>query len=645
MCAHTQGGATGRESHMKKQETAYDAYLFHQGNASYAYRFLGCHLVSTEDGFLYVFRTWAPNADGVEVVGDFTGWSDGVSLRRITEKGIYEGEIHSESSLDGQCYKFRIRRGTRTFLKGDPYAFFSRGGADGASIVCDPSEYRFEDTAWQEYRKRAVSFIDGNYLPIPLNIYEVHFSSFMRHKSDNTPLSYREMAEVLVPYAKSMGYTHIELLPVMEHPFDGSWGYQVCGFYAPTSRFGTPDDFRYFIDVAHRAGIGVILDWVPAHFPKDAWGLYEFDGQPLYEYQGWDRMESKNWGTRFFDLGREEVQSFLISNALYWLREFHVDGLRVDAVSAMLYLDFERAPGEWIPNREGENLNLEAIAFLKKLNTAVFSEFSDALMIAEEATSYPGITHPVADGGLGFNLKWNMGFANDFYRYLATDPMYRRYHHTYLNFPMMYAYKENYVLPISHDEVVHGKRSFLNKAFGSHDEKLATFRAAMLFIMTFPGKKMLFMGTEYGPYREWDYKNSLEWFMLDFPQHAALREYVASLNGFYLETPALWEQDFSPRGFSWIYADDSDHNAVSYRRIAKNGDEVIVLVSFSGGATNSYRLAVPEAGEYSVVFSTDPTFGGRSFSATEKENPAIWLDLPPMCGIVLKRKDKHVITA
>ncbi len=630
---------------MKKRDMSYDTYLFHQGNSTYAYRFLGCHLVSTEDGFLYTFRTWAPNADAVFVVGDFTGWDGGISMRRTSEKGIFECEVRTETSLSGQCYKYRIHRGTSSFLKGDPYAVFSRGGADGASIVTDPSTYRFSDEKWLAHRRKTVSADGGSYLSSPLNIYEVHFSSFLRHTEDNTPLSYREMADVLIPYVKSMGYTHIELLPIMEHPFDGSWGYQVCGFYAPTSRFGTPDDFRYFIDTAHRAGVGVILDWVPAHFPKDAWGLYEFDGQPLYEYQGWDRMESKNWGTRFFDLGREEVRSFLISNALYWLREFHADGLRVDAVSAMLYLDFDRADGEWIPNKEGNNLNLEAIAFLKQMNTAIFAEFPDALMIAEEATSYPGITHPVSEGGLGFNLKWNMGFANDFYRYLATDPMYRRYHHAALNFPMMYAYKENYILPISHDEVVHGKRSFLDKAPGSHGEKLATFRASLLFIATFPGKKMLFMGTEYGPYREWDYANSLEWFMLDFPQHAALREYVASLNGFYLETPALWEQDFTPDGFSWIYADDEDHNAVSYRRIAKNGDEVIVLVSFSGGTAHSYRLSVPETGEYRVLFSTDPGLGDRRFSVTDESDPAITLDLPPFSGLVLQRTDKYVTLA
>ena len=632
---------------MATNDVSYDAYLFHQGTATYAYHYLGCHAEKADGQYIYTFRTWAPNADSVKLVSDFIGWDSGEDMRRVTERGVYEIIITSDTSLEGSKYKFCIYNKGKRILKGDPYAFFSEGGSGGASIIQDESTFAFHDKTWMNHRKKSVFSKRKGYLSTPLNIYEVHLSSFLRHKETESPLSYREMADVLIPYVKSMGYTHIELMPVMEYPYDGSWGYQICAFYAPTSRFGKPDDFRYFVNGCHKAGVGVILDWVPAHFPKDGWGLYEFDGQPLYEYQGADRMEARGWGTRFFDLGREEVQSFLISNALYWFREFHADGLRVDAVAAMLYLDFDRKPGEWIPNVNGDNKNLEAIAFLKKMNTAIFGEFPDALMIAEESTAFPGVTHPVDRGGLGFNLKWNMGWANDFYDYLATDPAFRRYHQHALNFPMMYAYSENYILPISHDEVVHGKCSFINKMFGTYEEKFRTFRAAMIYMMTFPGKKMLFMGTEYGQFREWDYSNSLEWFMLDYPVHHELREFVASLNRFYLEQPALWEQDFSEKGFRWIYADDADHNAVSYRRIARNGDELITVVSFSGETAKAYKLRVPAPGKYHVVFSSSFEFLDKEdMTATEEEDGNyLTFDLPALCGFILRRCDEDAVIA
>ena len=626
-----------------KTDRSMDAYLFHQGTNTYAYRYLGSHMLRDGDSFVYTFRVWAPNADRVALVADFLDWDSGREMLRVTAAGVYEIQISSYESLEGKKYKYKIENNGQTHLKGDPYAAFSEGGSGGASILLHDSTFSWGDENWLSYRKKTVTSYGKAYISAPINIYEVHLSSFMR-KEDGALLSYREIADVLVPYVKTMGYTHVEFLPIMEYPFDGSWGYQVGAFYAPTSRFGTPDDLRYLVNACHTAGIGVILDWVPAHFPKDEWGLYEFDGVPLYEYQGKDRMESPNWGTRFFDLGREEVESFLVSNALYWLREFHVDGLRCDAVAAMLYLDFDRKPGEWIPNREGNNKNLEAIAFFKKLNQSIFGEFSDILMIAEESTAFVGVTHPVSEGGLGFNLKWNMGWANDFYAYLSTDPLYRKGAHKALNFPITYAFGENYILPISHDEVVHGKLSFINKMFGSYEEKFASFRAAMLYMMTFPGKKMLFMGTEYGQFREWDYSASLEWFMLDYPMHRKLREFVASLNRFYLEHSALWERDFIPEGFSWIYPDDSDHNAVAYIRHAQR-ESLIVLISFAGVETKGYRLQVPEKGRYEVVFSTSAGSMEKKILSTldTSANALLELDLPALSGIVLSRVTESVI--
>ena len=624
-----------RESRMKQNDMA--SYFFHQGTSDQAYRFLGCHMKKDGQEFVYTFRVWAPNVERAFVVGDFCNWDHGIEMTRITERGVYEASFRSEHSLACASYKFRFERFGRSFLKGDPYAFFSKGGSDGASLIVDSFDYPWNDGAWLAHRKKTVKTRKGSYLATPINIYEVHLASFKRHE-DGTYLSYRELADELSAYVKAMGYTHVELLPVTEFPFDDSWGYQVTSYFAPTSRFGTPDDFRYFVNKMHECGIGVIVDWVPAHFPKDAWGLYEFDGAPLYEYQGKDRMESRSWGTRFFDLGREEVQSFLVSSALFFLREFHVDGLRVDAVASMLYLDYDRMPGEWIPNEHGNNRNLEAIAFLQKLNRAVFAEFSDVLMIAEESTDWYGITHSTEGGGLGFNLKWNMGWANDFYRYLATDPLFRRYHHTALNFPLMYAFKENYVLPISHDEVVHGKCSLIGKINGNYEDKFRQFRCALLLMMTYPGKKMLFMGTEYGQFSEWDHKKSLEWFMLDYPAHRALHEYVRALNHFYLSTPALYEIDFTENGFSWIYADEADRNMVAFRRHGLSGNEVIAVITFSGVDLYGIRIPVEDGAEYTVVFSSDASSPSSLWPKKNGDRYELELSLPRMSGFVLQKK-------
>ena len=589
-------------------------YYFHQGTNYNAYEYLGCTLERRGPSYRYIFRTWAPNATGVALISEFSGWDSPIPMRKVTANGVWELEYDSKISLEKKAYKFRITSFGKAVNKGDPYARFSRGGADGASLIYTSKSFKWSDAAWRRHRRAAVRARGDNYLSTPINIYELHLGSFAQH-DDGTPLSYREMADMLALYVKSMGYTHVELLPIMEYPYDGSWGYQVCAFYAPTSRFGDPGDFRYFVDKLHSVGIGVILDWVPAHFPKDEWGLYEFDGQPLYEYQGNDRKESRSWGTRFFDLGREEVQSFLISNALYYLREFHVDGLRVDAVASMLYLDYDRDPGEWIPNHNGTNISLEGVAFFKKLNTAIFAEFPDVLMIAEESGSYGNLTRPVSDGGLGFSMKWNMGWANDFYKYLETDPYFRSYNHKALNFPIMYAFNENYCMPISHDEVVHGKKSFIDKMYGDYEDKFVQMRAALLLMMTYPGKKLLFMGTEFAQFRDWDYENSLEWFMIDYTRHKEMRDYVKALNFFYLANKELWNIDFREEGFKWILPDENDKNSVAYRRYDSKGNSLIIAINFSG-VDQVLKIPVNNAQYLEIVFRT-------SYSDSYKQIPVI----------------------
>ncbi len=578
------------------------AYYFHEGTNFHTYEYLGCQLKVKRGIYNYTFRTWAPNAISVGLISEFSGWDREIPFTRISDKGVWELVYSSDCSLEKKAYKFKIASNAGVVNKGDPYAKFSRGLADGASLIFEESNHKWTDARWLRHRKSCVKTKYGSYLNTPINIYEVHAGSFLL-KDDGTPLSYRELADKLGPYAKAMGYTHIELLPIMEHPFGGSWGYQVCGFFSPTSRYGDPDDFRYFVNKMHSLGLGVILDWVPAHFPKDEWGLYEFDGSPLYEYQGKDRQESRSWGTRFFDLGREEVQSFLVSSALYYFREFHVDGLRVDAVASMLYLDYDRLPGEWIPNCDGTNVSLEAVAFFKKLNSAIFAEFPDVLMIAEESGSYGNLTKPVSEGGLGFNMKWNMGWANDFYEYLSSDPLYRQYNHKALTFPIMYAFKENYCLPISHDEVVHGKKSFIDKMYGSYQDKFLQMRAALLMMMTYPGKKLMFMGTEFAQFREWNYADSLEWFMLDYPSHAEMRDYVRALNNFYLQNDVLWSIDFSYKGFYWILPDENDKNVIVYRRINTAGKSYIIAINFSG-ETQKVRIPTKPAKRLDVRFAS-----------------------------------------
>ena len=618
------------------------SYLFHQGTNYRAYEFLGCSLLMKDGKYEYTFRTWAPNAKSVGLVSDFTGWTYAVPFSRVTDKGIWELKYISDHSLELHPYKFRIESAKGYQDKGDPYARFSRGGSDGASLIFTDTSFKWEDKRWMSHRKKAICSDGKYYISSPINIYEMHMGSWMRHEEDNRYYSYSELADILPSYLKKMGYTHVEFLPLQEHPFDGSWGYQVCAFYAPTSRFGTPNEFRHLINSLHKAGIGVIMDWVPAHFPKDSWGLYEFDGSPLYEYQGKDRMESRSWGTRFFDLGREEIQSFLVSNALYFFREFHIDGLRVDAVASMIYLDYDRMPGEWHPNHLGTNENLEATAFLRKLNTAIYSEFPDALMIAEESTSFTGITKPVSMGGIGFNMKWNMGWANDFYRYVQTDPIYRKYHHTALNFPLMYAFTEQYCMPISHDEVVHGKLSFVNKMFGCNADKFKQARTSLMLMMTYPGKKMLFMGTEYAQFREWDYDNSLEWFMLDYPDHMHFREYVASLNAFYLDHSELWEIDFVEDGWKWLLPDEADKNLVAFKRINKKGKELIVVLNFSG-STQQATLPCKKGIRLESVFDTGDLSPEQRSVKIHKSGDEYRAEVivPPFSGVIFKQVNSN----
>ena len=639
------------------------AYYFHQGTNFCAYDYMGCHEIKRENDYQYIFRVWAPNADSVRLVSDFTSWDIGEAMNKITDAGVWEIVLSSAERLVGKFYKFKLWNRGNAYYKADPYAFHSQTHKDTASIVASIDGFEWNDENWLKFRK---SFFNGKkgedfYYSAPLNIYEMHLGSW-KTRDDNSSadgnkyLNYREIADELAPYLKKMGYTHVELMPVMEHPFDGSWGYQVTGYYAPTSRYGSPCDFMYFVNKMHECGIGVILDWVPAHFPKDSHGLFEFDGEPLYEYQGYDRMEHKVWGPRFFDVGRQEVQSFLISNALLWLRKYHVDGLRVDAVAAMLYLDYDREPGQWIPNDEGGNQNKESIAFFKKMNTAIFEEFWDTLMIAEESTDWPMITKPVYMGGLGFNFKWNMGWANDMFEYLSTDSVYRRYKHDKLTFPMMYAFNENYIQTISHDEVVHGKKSLVDKMYGAYyDDKFSAMRAFMTYMMTMPGKKMTFMGTEFAQFREWDYANQLEWFMLDFPRHKEMQSFIAELNNFYLENKQLWEIDTSWEGYEWIDANDADNNVIAYKRKAIDQSELVIVVNFSPISREGYFLNVGEQGVYKEELNSNMScFGGNGMASegiveTSKqvnqngeEINGIKINLPALSGLIYRKINGRV---
>ena len=615
-------------------------YLFHQGTYYHAYEFLGCHPETRGDEKGFVFRTWAPNALSISVLGDFNDWkSDAHPMERISKQGVWE--VFVAGAKQGDKYKFEIAdKKNYKRLKGDPYAFMQETSGRTASIVYDIEGYEWGDAGYLEYASKKDIYHSA------MNIYEVNFTSWKKQANCDY-YTYRMLADELVPYLVDMAYTHVEIMPITEYPFDGSWGYQQTGYFAPTSRFGEPKDFMYFVDKCHENGISVIIDWVPAHFPKDAHGLVEFDGTKLYENQGWDRMEHKSWGTRIFDFARNEVQSFLISSVMYMLKKYHIDGIRVDAVASMLYLDYDRKPGEWVPNIHGENKNLEAVAFLQKLNSVVFAEFPKTLMIAEESTAWPMVTKPTNIGGLGFNFKWNIGWMNDTLEYIKTDTLYRGSIHNKLTFSMFYAFSENFVLPISHDEVVHGKCSLLNKMYGNYDEKFVQLRAYLSYMMAHPGKKLTFMGTEFAQFKEWDYQAGIDFCLLDFESHKNFHNYVKALNRFYIENPELYEEDFSWRGFDWLVPDDNTQNILVFKRLDKDGNELIYAVNFSPITRDNYSFGV-DRDSYTEVFNTDDVaFGGKGRLnkniKVEKENCKgrpykITLTIPALSGLFLKSK-------
>ena len=571
-------------------------YLFHQGTNYRSYNYLGSHFAKKGKDRGVIFRVWAPNAESVSVVGDFNGWDKTANVMK-KDGGIFELFVKGLKQYDN--YKYCVKSQKSEVLKADPYAFHAETTPETASKIYDLEGYKWGDGEYMEN-------LGGQAHHKPMNIYEVNLLSFMR-KENGDYYSYRELEKVLVPYVKKHGYNYVEMMPVTEYPFDGSWGYQVTGYFAVTSRLGTPKDFMSLVDAFHRENIGVILDWVPAHFPKDEFGLYEFDGAPLYENHGWDRIEHKSWGTRRFDYGRTEVQSFLISSAFIFFDKYHIDGIRVDAVASMLYLDYDKKPGEWLPNQYGDNKNIEAIEFIKKLNKSVHEAYPYAIMIAEESTAYPYVTKPVDEGGLGFDYKWNMGWMNDVLSYVAVDPLFRKYDHNKLNFSMMYAFSEHYILPISHDEVVHGKKSLLDKQFGSYEDKFAGVRAFMGYMIAHPGKKLMFMGSEFGQFKEWNYKEGLEFFLKDYEKHNKLDRFFTELNKFYLANEALYGDDDGWDGFEWIAADDADKNSLAFiRKCGKS--EIIAAINFSG-ADIKYRIGV-EKGGYKVVFDSDKQIYG-----------------------------------
>lgn len=621
--------------------SSYDAYIFREGNHYRSYDFFGAHLTSIDGVNGAVFRLWAPNAVKVDLIGDFNEWKSGKDpMVRDEESGIWS--IFVEGIKQWDMYKYEIHTADgRITAKSDPYAFFSELRPGKASKLFSFGGFQWGDALWLDKRR------ETNVYESPINIYEVHAGSW-KQKADGEYYSYRELADELVPYVRAMGYTHIELMPLAEHPFDGSWGYQATGYYSATSRYGSPNDLMYLVDKCHREGIGVILDWVPGHFCKDDNGLRLFDGTTLFEYSDPRKGENHGWGTCHFDLGKPEVQSFLISNAIFWFELYHIDGLRVDAVASMLYLDYERKAGEWAPNKFGGRENLEAVDFIRKLNRVVFEYYPHVLMIAEESTTWPLVTAPTYLGGLGFNYKWNMGWMNDTLKYMSMDPIHRKWHHNLVTFSLMYAYTENYILPLSHDEVVHGKKSLLDKMPGDYWQKFANLRVYLGYMAAHPGKKLIFMGGEFGQFIEWKYDSGLNWLLLDYDMHGRMKDYVSDLSRIYMEEPALWEKDHVFEGFEWIDPNNFSQSIIVFmRRGKKIKDTLITICNFTPVVYEHYRIGVPYMCEYKEILNSDlKAYGGsdrRNENALEAQDHkwqnqpfSIEISVPPLAVVYFK---------
>ena len=601
--------------------------LFYSGRDCRAFDYMGAHPFVQDGEQGYLFRVYAPEAEKVSVMGEFNDWNRNADYMTRDEQGIWEKFIPNIPEYAAYKYSVWAKSGD-VFDKSDPYGFHFETRPGNATKAYDLDGYEWGDASWLDWRKKHLPYSN------PVNIYECHLGSWKMHEDGNF-YSYRQLADELVPYVKEMGYTHIEFMPLTEYPFDGSWGYQVIGYFAATSRYGTPKDLMYLIDKAHQAGLGIIMDWVPAHFPKDGCGLVEFDGSHLYEYADPLKMEHKEWGTRVFDYGKVSTRNLLFSSAMFWIEKFHMDGLRVDAVASMLYLDYNRQ-GEWRPNVHGGRENLEAVDFLRLLNEYILTDHPDVMMIAEESTAWPMVTKPGYDGGLGFNFKGNMGWMNDMLCYCSADPFFRKDMHDKITFSFMYAFSENYILPLSHDEVVHGKCSLISKMPPPYENQFGGLRALYGYMAAHPGKKMLFMGGEFAQFSEWAYQRGLDWMLLDYPAHRQMQAYVKALNHFYLATPQLWEQDTDWRGFEWISHEDNRNNIIAFRRMAKDGSDIVVVVNFSPEEQQEYRIGVPITGTYEEIFTSDKTeFGGSGMA-----NGKLKTENKPMHGqeqsIVLK---------
>ena len=612
--------------------------LFYSGRDCRAFDYMGAHPFTQDGEQGYLFRVYAPEAEKVSVMGEFNGWNREADYMVRDEQGIWEKFIPHISEYAAYKYSVWAKSGD-VFDKSDPYGYHFETRPGNATKVYDIEGYDWNDASWLDWRKKHLPYSN------PVNIYECHLGSWKMHEDGNF-YSYRQLADELVPYVKEMGYTHIEFMPLTEYPFDGSWGYQVIGYFAATSRYGTPKDLMYLVDKAHQAGIGVIMDWVPAHFPKDGCGLVEFDGSYLYEYADPLKMEHKEWGTRVFDYGKTSTRNLLFSSAMFWIEKFHMDGLRVDAVASMLYLDYNRQ-NEWRPNIHGGRENLEAIDFLRLLNEFILTDHPDIMMIAEESTAWPMVTKPGYDGGLGFNFKWNMGWMNDICHYIKLDPYFRQFNHRDITFSLMYAFSENYILPLSHDEVVHMKGSVLGKMPGDNPEKFAGVRAFYTYMLTHPGKKLSFMGAEIGQWNEWHYEYSLDWHLLQYEPHKKLHAFFKAANALYLAESPLWEQDDSWQGFQWLCADDNKADTVAFLRWDREGKPLIVVCNFSPVHRKGYYVGAPFAGTWSLIFNTDAEeFGGSGLGDTaplktvntpcHDQEQALSIDLPPMSAVIYR---------